>query len=151
MGNFNLLGNLSISFISIATFCWIIYVGLLFTFCGDPLDKDGNTTGKCAGGLVKIAFTVSKYAGCFFTAGAIICLILNRTRWAGGESKGNWDNAYFYSGISILLGAILLALSLNFVDCNNLDVHKNTAAKILRLVTILFFVISGWLLMSPDF
>jgi hypothetical protein len=142
MGNFNTLGYVSISLLPVATFLLVVYIGFLISPCSDP--EKSQLIPYCKG------MSFFKYAGIVLLVGAYVCLILNRTSWLGSASKGNWANAYFYSGIIILIAAFLICIAINyFSSCEEL-LPQNTSGKLVQFSMIALFLTAGWLLMVPD-
>ena len=142
ISNANLLGKLGCSFIIISTFFCVVYLALLMANFSD------HAWNTMPGGF----FMFFKWGAALFITMAIICSMLNRTSWAGSASKGNWDNAYFYSGTIILVATILIASSIYLIsDCESLKkVEAGFLPKIIRLCIVGLTLTCGWLLAQPD-
>ena len=99
------------------------------------------------------AFMFFKWGSALFITMAIICSMLNRTSWAGSASKGDWDNAYFYSGIIILVATLLISISIYLIsDCTSLKDTEGAGylPKFVRVCIVGLTLTCGWLLAQPD-
>lgn len=146
MGNIekaNTLGKVGCSFIIISTFFCVVYVIMLL------LNYTNENNAGPKGYYVYVGF---KWSSALFIAIAIISLILNRTTWAGGASKGDWDNAYFYSGMIILVATLIIVTAIYLISsCKELqEAEMSLGAKVLRIAIVALTLTCGWLLAVPD-
>ena len=138
MGNgaikLNTIAICSVTFMSIAIFCWVVYA-VLILLRGIP-DEGGVENDRV--NMIKKGFLG---LGILFTFGSWISSLFNRTNWVPG-TVGNWTNTIFWSAIGLtIIGGISMFFLFN-------ETMRNEPKC--RLVIILIFIIASWLLLIPD-
>lgn len=141
MGNNNLntLSICSVSFLSVGAFSFIVYAALIL-FSNTSLNEQDKLNAENK--YLRISKMVTLGSGVLFTFGSFLCSLLNRTNAVPGQSKDNWNNGLFFSGIAIIGCAI--AVTLKMWSDNTLQETR------MALASIILFSVGSWLLLAPD-
>jgi hypothetical protein len=139
MGNVNdanLLGKLAFSFNIIAAVAWIVYVVAISV---DGFEQPNHE-------WCKYAYWIGLIAGVLFSIGGFLCGMLNRSNLVSGQSRGNWNNAFFYAGLSLFGIGICTFGYLFFIGKSN-----PAERTLIRFAAAIVVLMSGcWLLSEPD-
>jgi len=143
MGNntLNTLSTCSVAFLSVGAFSFIVYAALIL-FSNTSLNEQDILNLQYKTMHIRILKMVSLGFGVVFTFGSFLCSLLNRTNAVPGQSKDNWNNGLFFSGISIIFCAIMITFKM-WSD-NTLQETR------MALASIILFSVGSWLILAPD-